>query len=102
MRKVEVLRCRGRPIQNTERKFLEKLERILNSMRSPYARLQELAASSIHQEQQKDVFLQTKEEDLSFLYTTLNKQREGLEFAVEVLRKDIRDISIVKQKINEL
>jgi hypothetical protein len=46
---------------------------------------------------------EVKEEDLAVLINALKKQHEGLEHLMEIVRKDFRDVSIMKNDLfNEI
>jgi hypothetical protein len=41
-----------------------------------------------------------KEEDLTILINALKRQHEGLEYLMEMLRKDTRDLNIMKSELS--
>jgi len=102
LRKVEVLRCRGLPMEATEVKYRARLNDILAAMKSPYLEIQELANNVAQQEFPQDVYSDAPSEaDLEALYDALRRQREGLEYITDILTKDIRDVSIARTGLQE-
>ena len=45
---------------------------------------------------QREVYTEVQDpEDIEFLYHALQKQREGLEYVTDMLKKDMRDVKII-------
>ena len=98
MRKIEVLRNRGQRLQSTELRYKERMEALVVRMQEPVRQLLALNSSVVLQEQQqRDCYGDLENsDDIDFLCDALQQQREGLEYITEMLRKDIRDINIMK------
>ena len=98
MRKIEVLRNRRQGLQPTELRYKERMEALLVRMQEPVRQLLALNSSVALQEQQQRDYYRDLEnsDDIDFLCGALQQQREGLEYISEMLRKDIRDINIMK------
>jgi len=98
MRKIEVLRNRRQGLQPTELRYKERMEALLVRMQEPVRQLLALNSSvALQEQQQKDYYRDLENsDDIDFLCGALQQQREGLEYISEMLRKDIRDINIMK------
>mmetsp|Transcript_32651 Transcript_32651/g.33297 ORF Transcript_32651/g.33297 Transcript_32651/m.33297 type:complete len:475 (-) Transcript_32651:138-1562(-) len=106
MSKVEVLRCRGVYIDHNERKFGEQLERLLSEMRGPQTVLQQLI---FLQEQLIENIRDTNEgidnldeTDLTAVYHAIQRQQQGIQHISNIIQKDIRDMSIMKEKLTDV
>ncbi len=72
-------------------------------MEPPFKKLQDISINLALQNQPKDLYEdKIDEEDLMNLIGALKKQSEGLEYLAEVLRKDTRDIGIMKSELNKM
>jgi len=100
LRKVEVLRCRGVPLEQNEIRYRARLNQILAAMKTPYLEIQELSDNLVQQEHASDVYADVpREQDLESLYDALKRQREGLEYITEILAKDVRDVHVVRSAL---
>jgi hypothetical protein len=110
LRKIEILRCHGNPLQITEKHFQNHLVEVIKEMESPRQKLEDISVnlvswqarwkiiflllkffvSFLHQTLQthpKDLYQEEiKEDDLMILINALKKQHEGLEYLMETLR----------------
>lgn len=106
MRKIEVLRCHGMPLQHDERHYRARLNELLHRIAGPHRQLQELCTSALHQQQselsmqRRDAYanIQSEEDNMQFFLESLRKQREGLEYVTDILAKDLRDINIIARE----
>lgn len=97
MRKIEVLRNRGQRLQPSELRYKERLETLFLRLKEPQLQLQSLSNSTALHENQRDSFGEIESgDDIDFLCSALQQQREGLEYVTDMLRKDIRDVNIMK------
>ena len=56
MRKIEVLRAHDSPVQASEIRYRERLNRILAALRGPYMDLQELTSSLVRTHSKHNIF----------------------------------------------
>lgn len=104
MRKLEVLRTKGLPLGSLELRYQEKVEELYSNAKGPYSKLQLLETSQSVVERQNDLFLSApafREEDLESICTVLQKQREGLQHLTDIVRKDSRDINMMKTVLSD-
>jgi len=100
MRKIEVIRCHGVPIQETEKQHHKRLIDLAQRMENPLRVVQDMSLSLALHEQPQDMSTETiNEEDLSSLIQAIKRQSEGLEGLTEMLRKDTRDIGIIRAHV---
>mmetsp|Transcript_27607 Transcript_27607/g.39189 ORF Transcript_27607/g.39189 Transcript_27607/m.39189 type:complete len:546 (+) Transcript_27607:13-1650(+) len=99
MRKMEVLRCHGQRLQPQEVRYRDRLISLLHRTREAQQQLQKLSSSvtMLQQEKrQREVYSEVQDpDDMEFLCHALQKQREGLEYVTEMLKKDMRDVKII-------
>jgi len=103
LRKVEVLRCHGKPLEESEARYRALLNQILGAMKAPYLQIQELSNTAAQQDMPQDVYADASydAQEMEALYDALRRQREGLEYVTEILAKDVRDVKIVKSALQE-
>lgn len=100
MRKMQVIRCQGSPLQVNEMKYKERMRSLLAKLEQPFRLLQELSVTIALQSWQEDKFEENvAEEDVEVLVQALKRQSEGLETLTEMMRKDLRDIDLMKAKL---
>jgi hypothetical protein len=111
MRKVEIVRCMGQPIQRAEREGMERMERLLrevNGLTRGAAEVEERgreqsrlwkrkAASGVNTK----VVWTMEKEDKKILMEVLNEQRCGLEGLGHILKRDERDVGILKDELEK-
>lgn len=101
-KKIEVLRSRGRPLQPSETRYRDNLERLCLALQSPSQKLQEIMTLKSQQERQSDSYAdKVSQEDLDRLYDLLDKQREGLEHLTDIITKDSRDLEIIRTSFHK-
>ena len=100
MRKMQVIRCQGSPLQVNEMKYKERMRSLLAKLEQPFRLLQELSVTIALQSRQEDKFEENvAEEDVEVLVQALKRQSEGLETLTDMMRKDLRDIDLMKAKL---
>lgn len=100
VRKLEVMRCHGVPLQVSELNFRDQLRSLVARLQEPFKQLQDLSVSMALQDRQQDVFEDSvADEDVEALVRALKKQSEGLEQLAETLRKDMRDMAIIRSRL---
>lgn len=107
MRKIELLRCKGIPLDSEEMRLRERLDRVFQDVRDPalsVQRLQLLQSQSVVEREErkrrnKDCIAQ---EDLVTVHDTLAKQHQGLMVLSDVIRKDVRDMAIISEKLEDI
>jgi hypothetical protein len=87
MRKMEVLRCHGVPLQENERRFYQKLLELVQRIDQPLRSVQEMTIHASLHEQPNDITTQSmNDEDLQNFILALRKQSDGLEQLIEIIR----------------
>mmetsp|Transcript_17866 Transcript_17866/g.23545 ORF Transcript_17866/g.23545 Transcript_17866/m.23545 type:complete len:435 (+) Transcript_17866:307-1611(+) len=99
LRKLEVLRSMGLPLQLQERELHIRLEAVANHLAAPTQRLTDLHAHSTQVERPIDHSEKLKDKDLAKLHAALQHQRKGLEHLTDILKKDMRDMQIMKNEM---
>mmetsp|Transcript_21248 Transcript_21248/g.23077 ORF Transcript_21248/g.23077 Transcript_21248/m.23077 type:complete len:482 (-) Transcript_21248:6652-8097(-) len=101
LRKIEVLRCHGNPLQPTEKLFQQRVIQTMQDIEVPTKKLEDISVHLALQVQPRDLYQEDiKEEDLTILINALKRQHEGLEYLMEMLRKDTRDLNIMKSELS--
>lgn len=106
MRKVELLRCKGVPLDMEEKRLRERLNRVFRDIRDPALSVQRLKLLQSQSVVERGVGKHQKggiaTDDLAAVHDTLSKQQQGLMVLSDVVRKDIRDMNIMSEKIEEM
>jgi hypothetical protein len=98
---IEKLRSGDRPLEFEEYKFREKVEEMLLHLRQRHAQLTELINfQSQHDLVQDEYADNLSDADLEVIYGALAKQHEGLQHVSDILERDIRDVGIIRDKID--
>jgi predicted nucleic acid-binding Zn-ribbon protein len=98
MKKIEVIRCHGTPLQDTERRYYRKLVEMAQRLEGPLQVVQNMSISvALHEQPEEGTIGSISEEDLASFIMALKKQSDGLEMLTETLRKDLRDVDIIRQ-----
>ena len=108
MRKVEILRCMNLPLQPAERDLGVKLSNVakqVTQMAEQLRSVQEMSSVYLHQKEKETKEMgdrvdleQLSEQDKSNLSIVLEEKGIGLERLVSVVKKDIRDVEIMKKE----
>jgi len=116
MRKLELCRCMHMPIQNAERNAMTKLLQLskqVDTMHRILAQLEEQGDAHRHQQlrhpnNHKNTWLmQQQTEDMTNpsyreeLFRVLSDQKQGLQSLHNIVKKDTRDIHILKQDLKK-
>ncbi|KAL7478711.1 hypothetical protein ACHAW6_004464 [Cyclotella cf. meneghiniana] len=111
MRKVEIIRCMGQPVQSAEREAMERMERLLrevNSLTRGVVEVEERGREQGRAWKKKavsgltaDLHWLLEKEDKSVLIDVLNEQRSGLEGLGHILKRDERDLGILKEELEK-
>lgn len=102
LRKTELLRCRGSPVTSSEQRYRDQLARIVRAMQTPNLKIQELLIiqSQIDRSSQDVYGGAPSAQQVKQLCSTLDRQREGLQFLTDLLSKDARDVEIMRKKLS--
>lgn len=111
MRKVEIVRCMGQPIQQAEREGMDRMERLLREVNVLTRGMMDVeergreqsrvwkrkAASGISGK----VDWTLDNEDKAALMEVLNEQSWGLEGLGHIVKRDERDVGILKEELEK-
>lgn len=117
MRKVELLRCMNVPLQNAERDIADKLNAVMKEINITFKKLQHVqemalvyaqnvaeevssvdgTKSSRGADEANDLTPQEREQ----VFQALEDQRCGLDRVVNIMKKDTRDVDIMKRELLE-
>jgi restriction endonuclease Mrr len=114
LRKVEICRARNVPLTVEERKALSRVGELLKQVRNldvtvlgqeldekvhGYIRMQESLEQSSSRSTDAGVTF-TKEEYKNHVFKVLQEQREGIEVLKKIVKKDVRDLKIIKNGLS--
>jgi predicted nucleic acid-binding Zn-ribbon protein len=98
MKKIEIIRSHGTPLQDSERRYYRKLVEMAQRLERPLQVVQNMSISvALHEQPEEGTIESISEEDLASFIIALKKQSDGLEMLTETLRKDLRDVDIIRQ-----
>ena len=117
MRKVEIIRCMGQPTQRAEIDAQQRLREIMKQMNivgktlsnleergKHQARAWRMRGATLESSQQHSVagsIQSLQEEDKVSLFHVLNDQRLGMERLGHIVKRDVRDVGILKDELNK-
>lgn len=115
MRKVEILRCMGQPIQRAEAEASQRLGEIarrahavgtsladLEERGRQQARAWRMRGATMESSRRTDAAsAPLQEEDKVALFHVLNDQRLGMERLGHIVKRDVRDVDILKDELNK-
>eukprot|EP01033_Poteriospumella_lacustris_P008117 gene8117-5845_t len=100
MKKIEVIRCHGTPLQDTERRYYRKLLEMAQRLERPLQVVQNMSINvALHEKPEEGAIESISDEDLASFIAALKKQSDGLEMLTDTLRKDLRDVDIIRQSL---
>eukprot|EP00581_Thalassiosira_minuscula_P011552 CAMPEP_0183713898 /NCGR_PEP_ID=MMETSP0737-20130205/8628_1 /TAXON_ID=385413 /ORGANISM="Thalassiosira miniscula, Strain CCMP1093" /LENGTH=484 /DNA_ID=CAMNT_0025942771 /DNA_START=39 /DNA_END=1493 /DNA_ORIENTATION=+ len=113
MRKVEIVRCMGQPTQRAEGEAQRRLGEILKQVNmvgkslvdleergKQQARAWRMRGATMESSQRSEVADALQEEDKVALFHVLNEQRMGMERLGHIVKRDVRDVDILKEELN--
>ncbi|KAL7538562.1 hypothetical protein ACHAXR_008635 [Thalassiosira sp. AJA248-18] len=114
MRKVEIVRCMGQPTQRAEVDAQHRLGEIMNQVNvvgksladleergREQARAWRMRGATMKSQHSDDIgSAPLQEEDKAALFDVLNNQRLGMERLGNIVRRDVRDVGILKDELN--
>mmetsp|Transcript_26659 Transcript_26659/g.38992 ORF Transcript_26659/g.38992 Transcript_26659/m.38992 type:complete len:475 (-) Transcript_26659:294-1718(-) len=118
MRKVEIVRCMNLPLQPAERDAGDRLKLVLRQLNQVGKTMGDVEKRA----QAHAQYLRSTggageggdgggddsnantltEEDKTELFTVMNEQKEGLERLVNIVKKDLRDVNILKEEVGKI
>eukprot|EP00956_Cyclotella_meneghiniana_P006194 scaffold8100_cov66-Cyclotella_meneghiniana.AAC.3 len=111
MRKVEIVRCMGQPIQQAEREGMDRMERLLrdvNVLTRGMMDVEERAREQSRVWKRKaasgmsgNVDWTLDNEDKAALMEVLNEQSWGLDGLSHIVKRDERDVGILKEELEK-
>ncbi|KAL3804049.1 hypothetical protein HJC23_006440 [Cyclotella cryptica] len=111
MRKVEIVRCMGQPIQPAEREAMERMERLLREVNALTRGVVEVEERGTEQGRAwrrkaasgliKNADWLLEKEDKAVLMDVLNDQKSGLEGLGHIFERDERDVGILKEELEK-
>ena len=114
MRKVEIIRCMGQPTQRAEIDAQQRLGEIMKQMNivgntlsnleergKHQARAWRMRGATLESSQQHSGSIPLQEEDKVSLFHVLNDQRLGMERLGNIVKRDVRDVGILKDELNK-
>jgi hypothetical protein len=111
MRKVEIVRCMGQPMQQAEREGMEKMERLLrdvNALTRGVVDVEERGREQSRVWKRKAAAVSSgkvdwslEKEDKVALMEVLNEQSCGLEGLSHIVKRDERDVGILKDELEK-
>lgn len=113
MRKVEIIRCMGQPIQRAEVEAQQRLGEIMkqvNTIGKSLANLEEMGKQQARAWRVRGATIESRsdfgslplrEEDKVGLFHVLNDQMLGMERLGRIVNRDIRDVCILKDELNK-
>jgi hypothetical protein len=113
MRKVEIIRCMGQPIQRAEVEAQQRLGEIMkqvNTIGKSLANLEEMGKQQARAWRVRGTTIESRsdfgslplrEEDKVGLFHVLNDQMLGMERLGRIVNRDIRDVCILKDELNK-
>lgn len=86
LRKIEVLRQYHSPLDKSEVKYREKLDKLIQAFQDPSKKLHELMIVDKQIERKKEVYVESiSDDDMQTLYNLLEQQRQGIEVLSDLL-----------------
>jgi nuclear pore complex protein Nup54 len=113
MRKVEIIRCMGQPIQHAEVEAQQRLGEIIkkvNIIGESLSNLEELGKQQARAWRMRGETIESRsdfgslplrEEDKVGLFHVLNDQMLGMERLGRIVNRDVRDVGILKNEMNK-
>ena len=114
MRKVEIVRCMGQPVQSAEREGMERMERLVREVNvltrgvmeieergREQSRIWKRKAVSVGGGGKNGVDWSLEKEDKAALMEVLEEQRCGLEGLGHIVKRDERDVGILKEELEK-
>lgn len=114
MRKVEIVRCMGQPTQRAEvdaQQRLGEITRQANIVGTSLADLEERGKRQARAWRMRGATVESphlevgsvplQEEDKKALFNVLNDQRLGMERLGHIVKRDVRDVGILKDELNK-
>eukprot|EP00752_Nemacystus_decipiens_P017929 g16072.t1 len=97
-RKLDAVRCLNKPLSDPERQLRMRLEGVHRSLGPPQQKLKDLNSALLQGERQaEEVEEITDPEELRLIFQALEGQRDGLEHLMRIVKKDKRDLEIMKK-----
>lgn len=96
MKKAEVLSSMNFPLQAEERVAGERLESLATVLRRQQTALGELLTSEAQEERPLPSLQDLGQHDLRVLHSALTAQREGLTHLTDIVKRDVRDLEIMR------
>ncbi len=113
MRKVEIIRCMGQPIQRAEVEAHQRLGEILkqvNTVGNSLSNLEEMGRQQARAWRMRGATIESRsdfgslplqEEDKVGLFHVLNDQMLGMERLGRIVNRDVRDVGILKDELKK-
>ena len=108
MRKVEVLRCMGMPLQPSELSFRSRVNALHDSLSKPHSMLGEISGSLSAYKQvrsrswSEDVLSQgLSQQELKAIYQVLHQQQLGISHLNDIVDKDLADMKALTKANSE-
>lgn len=114
MRKVEIVRCMGQPAQRAELEAQQRLGEIIrpvNLVGTSLADLEQRGTQQARAWRMRGATMESphlevgseplQEEDKKALFNVLNDQRLGMERLGHIVKRDVRDVEILKDELNK-
>eukprot|EP00571_Detonula_confervacea_P017759 CAMPEP_0172311774 /NCGR_PEP_ID=MMETSP1058-20130122/15766_1 /TAXON_ID=83371 /ORGANISM="Detonula confervacea, Strain CCMP 353" /LENGTH=457 /DNA_ID=CAMNT_0013025061 /DNA_START=12 /DNA_END=1385 /DNA_ORIENTATION=+ len=115
MKKVEIVRCIGQPTQRAEAEAQQRLGEIMkqtNMVGRSLADLEErgkqqarawrMRGATMEPQHSEVGSVPLQEEDKRALFNVLNDQRLGMERLGHIVKRDVRDVGILKDELNKV
>lgn len=100
---IEKYRFQDRPLELEEYAFREKAEKMLLQLQQRHVELTQLINFQSQHDLIKDEYADNlSDDDLRVIYDAMAKQSEGLEHVSEILRRDIRHVEIIQEKLDQV
>ena len=110
MRKTEIVRCMGQPVQAAEREGMERMERLLrdvNVLTRSVVDVEERGREQCRQWKRRAVSTvntgdwSIEKEDKEALMEVLKEQKSGLDGLEHIVKRDERDVGILKEELEK-
>ena len=113
MRKVEIVRCMGQPTQRAELESQQRLGEIVKQVNmvgkaladleergTQQARAWRMRGATMESQRSEVGSVSLRDEDKVALFHVLNDQRLGMERLGHIVKRDVRDVGILKDELN--
>ena len=113
MRKVEIVRCMGQPTQRAELEAQQRLGEIVKQVNmvgkaladleergTQQARAWRMRGATMESQRSEVGSVSLRDEDKVALFHVLNDQRLGMERLGHIVKRDVRDVGILKDELN--